>query len=243
MPLLPSPLIGNETTLVTPSTPRASRRVTVRPPHTPNRSVPPVPGWKAEVGSIISPPFPAFVFAAHTVLAFQAAQIVYHIPELLELIVVLCDWSTIMAVSRVNRYSRSISQAAIRLLVRSVLYPFIMRTDFHDFMAMLDASGAVVIGSVARRLLFSNSKLERRAVLEDDLRYLRSRDLNIVVPSGGMTMVRTWFVDHGYVGWTREAPQLPYVDVLRSFHTAHRCHAPGKPVSRIQIMDGGIEVF
>jgi hypothetical protein len=89
---------------------------------------------------------------------------VYRMPELLNTILEYCDHSTVMAVSRVDCHGRLQAQNEIRSRIRSLVTQFIDSNHFLSFMNMLATTGAVIIGSVARRLFTIN------AIYMEDLR-------------------------------------------------------------------------
>lgn len=155
----------------------------------------------------------------------------FYTPELLRLVLLEADWSTVMAVSRSCRYGRHMAQEVVRTHFQDVLDPFVERDDWMEFFHMLDTTGAGVIGSVARRLLYTNSNLHLQAVCGGESKFLESKDLNLVVPSGHIEAVKDWFLARGVSSFKQEGIQLPYSGVVRAFYSGTRRRVGNMPVS------------
>lgn len=135
-----------------------------------------------------------------------------------------------MTVSRTCQYGRHSAQLAVRALTEEVLNPFIQRDEFLDFLDMMDTTGSGVAGSIARRLLYSNSGLHLQALVDGDTRFLSSNDLNILVPKGHIDAVKAFFVDRGVPSFTQHATQLPYTSTVRAFYRGTRPSVGDRPV-------------
>lgn len=162
-----------------------------------------------------------------------AGQRVVLVPEVLCNILSFCDWYTIMSVSRASQYGRAVAQMATRGIISRTIYPFITLNEFYEFTMMLDSTGAVVTGSVARRVLYANSRMARDAANNEEGKMFMSRDLNIVVPSGQAKACKAWFNSRGYGPFKKTAVQGPYSEVLRTFDVATRPQNGDIPVSSI----------
>jgi hypothetical protein len=81
----------------------------------------------------------------------------FNIFELRAMMIRHCDHYTVMMLSRANKSCRRTAEDEIRRRIRLVVSPFIGPSRFNHFLEMLNRTGAVVGGSVARRLLTINS--------------------------------------------------------------------------------------
>jgi hypothetical protein len=176
------------------------------------------------------------------------ASDVYFTSELLSTILIHCDHSTVMAVSRLNRYGRRSAQEEIRQRIRRVLDPFVTANEYVSFMEMLQTTGSIIIGSVARRLF------TMKAMYIEDLRgsyiprwsivarlidctghtrdiYTSCANLNIVTQASQGATCRQWFSQRSYRSWTpfdEREPNTGFVRVANSFATAHKIVRPDK---------------
>lgn len=194
-----------------------------------------IPGWSQSFDRTLRTASPTIVHDPYLDGAVHGSGLeVFYTPELLRMILILADWPTIMAMSRTSQYARFCSQLAVRALLKEVLDPFVGRTDFVDFVRMMDATGCGITGSVARRLLYTNSKLHLRAVVDNTKKYTTSKDLNIVVPNGHIDAVKAWFVARGVPSFEQEATQMPYSSVVKAFYRGKRPKIGNIPVSLLQ---------
>ncbi|KAF6754977.1 hypothetical protein DFP72DRAFT_355824 [Ephemerocybe angulata] len=153
---------------------------------------------------------------------FSGAEEVFRTPELIAMILAYCDWHVIQNVSRTSFYGRHAAQMAAKEVIRNTIRPFVPGPDFSSFMVMLDETGAGIAGSVARRVLSSNSAMVQDAIEYNDERYLRSADLNIIAPRGKSKAVIEWFTKHQYDYWTKTKPARAYQSSVLSFTSGSR---------------------
>lgn len=85
-----------------------------------------------------------------------SANLVFNTPEMRALILSSCDHFTVMAVSRASRTGRCAAQDEIRSRLRALLSPFIAAERLPSFTDMLEGTGAVIVGSVARQVFMVN---------------------------------------------------------------------------------------
>ncbi|RXW13430.1 hypothetical protein EST38_g12422 [Candolleomyces aberdarensis] len=148
---------------------------------------------------------------------YREAPETFLIPEVMESVLAQADFPTVMAVSRVSQYGRSMAQREIRFRIRDVLVPFIEEDQFDGFMETLHALGGGIVGSHVKRLLSLKSPLVDRAYdLDPDHDYLRSKNLNLVVDNGALDKARDCLEALGYTEWCEPNVDRPYREVVKS---------------------------
>ncbi|RXW18747.1 hypothetical protein EST38_g7113 [Candolleomyces aberdarensis] len=198
----------------------------------------------------------ALVVIARAKAAFRSsppipkANFVFNMSEMLSCILQYCDHSTVMSISRLNRHGRLHAQSEIRLRVRLLLLPFVPKAAFASFMDMLNDTGAVIMGSVARHLFTINSifieDLKSLSFLSTFLLavvpyavmtgahrelYTSCADLNLAVPPGRHYACIAWFTEHGYSSWTALEDRKPIsglAHVANSYTCGHKDIAQSK---------------
>ncbi|KAF5331978.1 hypothetical protein D9611_009022 [Ephemerocybe angulata] len=130
-----------------------------------------------------------------------------------------------------------LAQTATEIILKHILCPFILLHQFYDFLEKMNDTGAGIMGSVARRMLATNSMMMQHAIKVKDFRYLRSNDLNIVVPKGSLDAMVEWFTAHSYDAWDTEVVSKPYVGSVRRMVSATRQPQNGVPRARITISE------
>ncbi|RXW11779.1 hypothetical protein EST38_g14076 [Candolleomyces aberdarensis] len=151
---------------------------------------------------------------------FRDADVFYNVPEMRSTILSFCDHFTVMAVSRVNSDGRRSAQAEMRIRVRLVVSPFIARDCFDDFLEMLDETRAIIVGSVARRLLNMNCMFLQD--MPDVNRYTICGDLNFIVPKGQRVACQRWLTVEGFGFWGDNSPHTAFKTVAHSFVNGYK---------------------
>ncbi|RXW14313.1 hypothetical protein EST38_g11541 [Candolleomyces aberdarensis] len=148
---------------------------------------------------------------------YRDAPETFLVPEIMEAVLSQASFPTVMAVSRVNQYGRSLAQREIRVRIRDVLAPFVDEDQFDGFMQALQALGGGIIGSHARRLLALKSKVMDDAFdMDPDHPYHRSTNLNLVVLKGALDKAKDCLEAIGYSEWCHPNVDRPYREVVKS---------------------------
>jgi hypothetical protein len=110
-------------------------------------------------------------------------------------------------------------------------------------MAMLDKTGGLLVGSVARRLLamntawwFEGEMVATNKYNPDDVRlqnpYDFSMDLNLIVPHGQVDACKAYLEEVGYGAWTEERVSVHFRNVAgRVIHGYRQVEGEGEAVS------------
>ncbi|KAJ3514165.1 hypothetical protein NMY22_g14831 [Coprinellus aureogranulatus] len=133
---------------------------------------------------------------------------VYHIEDILIEIMCHCNWKTVMALSRVASTGRVAARSRVQAILRHALRPYIGATPdtFHSLMGELALSGGGIGGSVARWVLDTNSEYTTTHKFRVSR---RCGDLNIIVPLGGLPVMRKHMSALGYRIWRTERVTAP----------------------------------
>ncbi|KAF6754003.1 hypothetical protein DFP72DRAFT_1068855 [Ephemerocybe angulata] len=133
---------------------------------------------------------------------------------------------------------REVARQATKTMLRRTIRPFIQPDMYQDFISMLDETGSGIAGSVARRMLAGNSVMMQQAIDDHDSRFLKSSDLNIVVPKGKLVEVKKWFVQHRYrFGIPGLRPARAYMASVRTYTYAFNTSQCGKKGAKITLSE------
>lgn len=160
---------------------------------------------------------------AHPSPTDRAVRRVYWTPELLTQVLRLCEWPSLMLVSRCNRYGRDAVRVVVEEKMRQLLEPFVGPVEvFKTFMQALEKSGGGLVGSIVRRLLAVNAPFLAEVNEATSLKYDSSFDLNIVVPRGEISFMIDWFTKLGWGEWEYRMPACGYRPNVTTFVTARK---------------------
>ncbi|RXW13368.1 hypothetical protein EST38_g12485 [Candolleomyces aberdarensis] len=140
--------------------------------------------------------------ALNTVRQFEEASLFYAIPEMRAILLRYCDHFTVMALSRVNQEGRRSAQVEIRARLKMVVAPFVPSERFASFMNLLQITGTIIIGSVARRLFTINSAFIQDIDEPEVKRYTTSANLNLCTPPGKRDLVVRWLTNEKFLTWS-----------------------------------------
>ncbi|KAF6763370.1 hypothetical protein DFP72DRAFT_1060533 [Ephemerocybe angulata] len=144
---------------------------------------------------------------------------VYRVPELLETILELSDWSSVMTISRTDRFGRRVAQFVIRNRIRDLVLPYVDHDQdkARAFIEMMDRLGAGITGSLVRRLFALNSDWMDAAIGAGYYRFFTCHDINILVPQGKFDLALEWMGSIGYDTVKESIASDPYSAAVKRF--------------------------
>lgn len=126
--------------------------------------------------------------AARIKAAFCLAPVSDPITDVLELVLIHCDFQTLVACSHSGSRMRVLVQRLIRLRIRRIFLPFLPEPCIMPFFNLLRSTNAAITGSIPFILL-----------RPDWPEVLLPSDVNLLIPCNGWWLWTNFFRDHGFV--------------------------------------------
>ncbi|KAH6869862.1 hypothetical protein BKA70DRAFT_1418485 [Coprinopsis sp. MPI-PUGE-AT-0042] len=161
--------------------------------------------------------------------AKKLISLVFTIPELFLRVISQLDWHDLMRIAKVSKHGQACVRVQISDRIRYLLDRWIPAIHMQDFLNALNRSGAVVVGSVARRLFSLHCEWYEMAMKRGELHTMDwSYDLNIVAPAGRAAECRAFFQSIGYDTWLSEEVACHYHGFASGMERGYMCREDGQ---------------